>query len=222
MSHPVHPPIRPAARLVAGLLAVLVWGALALQLWIVLRNAATAGKPLGPALVSFFSFFTVLSNLLAALAFTAMALPRPPRLLRPLAEPPGATAVTVYMTVVGITYSLLLRQLWAPTGWQKAADVLLHDVAPVASVAFWLAGVPKGRLAPRDAIGWLIYPALYAGYAFVRGAVTGEYPYPFIDVAALGAGRAFLNALLLTAAFLVLSLVYIGVDRALGRRPPSP
>jgi hypothetical protein len=135
-------PMPGARRTVAALLAVVGWFALILQLGIMLRNAATAGTGLLAAVGSFLSFFTVLTNLLVAVGLAAAIPAVPPRALRPLVEPPGATALAGYITVVGVVYSLVLRQLWHPTGAQLVADVLLHDVMPPAYVIYWLALVP--------------------------------------------------------------------------------
>ena len=52
----------------------------------------------------------------------------------------------------------------------------------------------------------------------VRGQWVGFYPYPFIDVAALGYSRVLLNAAVMLAAFVVLGLCIIGLDRWQGWR----
>ena len=94
-----------ARRAVAALLAAVGWLALVLQLGIMLRNAANAGTSLLGAVGSFLSFFTVLANLLVAVALAATVPALPPRALRPLIEPPGATALAAYITVVGVVYT---------------------------------------------------------------------------------------------------------------------
>ena len=156
-------PVAGARRAAAALLAAVGWFALVLQLGIMLRNAATAGSSLLAAVGSFLSFFTVLSNLLVAVALTATVPAAPPRVLRPLVEPSGATALAGYITVVGVVYSLVLRRLWHPTGAQLVADILLHDVMPPAYVIYWLALVPKGRLQWRYVWPWLAPGGLSGG-----------------------------------------------------------
>ncbi len=211
-------PMPGPRRAVAALLAAVGWFALVLQLGIMLRNAAAGGTSLPAAAGSFLSFFTVLSNLLVAAGLTATTLPGPPRALRPLIEPPGATALAVYITVVGVVYSLVLRQLWHPRGAQLVADILLHDVMPPAYVIYWLTLVPKGRLRWRHVWPWLAFPVVYTVASLVRGALSHLYPYPFIDVAALGYQRVLGNMALLFAGFLVLALVYVAIDRVMRRR----
>jgi hypothetical protein len=211
-------PVPDARRAVAALLAAVGWFALVLQLGIMLRNAANAGTSLLAAVGSFLSFFTVLSNLLVAAGLTATIPAVSPRSLRPLIEPPGATALAVYITVVGVVYSLVLRRLWHPTGAQLVADILLHDVLPPAYVIYWLTLVPKGRLRWQHVWPWLAFPVVYTGASLVRGALIDVYPYPFIDVALLGYQRVLGNVALLCAGFFVLGLMYVAVDRVMRRR----
>jgi hypothetical protein len=79
--------------------------------------------------------------------------------------------------------------------------------------------VPKGRLRVADVPRWLVYPVAYLAYILVRGVVTGLYPYPFIDVGALGYAGALRNALVLVAGFVCVGLVLIALDRL--KRPPA-
>lgn len=56
----------------------------------------------------------------------------------------------------------------------------------------------------------------YAAFSLLHGAVTGFYPYPFLEVRQLGYERVLLNMGVLTAAFAVLGLILVGIDRLLG------
>ena len=62
------------------------------------------------------------------------------------------------IAVVGLAYSILLRHLWHPEGWQFVADELLHDVMPLLFLAYWWLCVPKGTLRLKHLPLWLIYP----------------------------------------------------------------
>jgi hypothetical protein len=127
-------------------------------------------------------------------------------------------ALPFYITIVGIVYSLVLRDLWNPQGLQKLADLLLHDVIPVVYLIFWLRFVPKGVLRWKDALQWLGFPAVYCAYSLVRGALTGWYPYPFIDAAQLGYAAVARNAILLLVAFLKIGLVLVALGQWLDGR----
>ena len=110
-------------------------------------------------------------------AFPAQRIGRAPNLL---------SAATLYIATVGVTYTLLLSHLFSFEGLPWLADRLLHYVIPLAFVAYWMIFVPKGTLRWTAPLVWLIYPLAYLAVSLVRGAHSGWYPYPFINVATLG------------------------------------
>jgi hypothetical protein len=202
-----------ARRLGALVLALTGWFALGLQWSLTHALVVSDGRSGVAALGVFLSFFTILTNLLAAVCLTALAFA--PVVSDRLAR--FACAVAVYITVVGITYSLLLRHIWAPVGRQKVADVLLHDAMPLLFVLFWLVLIPKGKVRWTSPLLWLVYPLAYLVVTLVRGAFGAAYPYPFVDVGALGYGRVMLNSLGLTMGFLILGLIFVCVDKRMER-----
>jgi hypothetical protein len=157
---------------------------------------------------TYFSFFTILTNLLVALVFTAVAM-RAAAFSSPSVQ--GGTAV--YIAIVGIVYQLLLRQLWNPQGAQLLADMLLHAVIPLGYVVYWLIFAPRTGLRWMDAVVWLVYPGVYLIYVLARGAVSGLYPYPFVDVNVLGYAGVLARAAVLMAVFLGMGLLLVAVSR---------
>jgi hypothetical protein len=196
------------ARMVAIIGAVAGWAALVLQLVLTLTAMRAAGIGAPQAVWRYLGYFTILANLFAALMLSGAAMGR----LRPRREFMAATA----MMLVGIVYALLLRESWNPQGPQKLADIALHDLQPVLVGVFWLLR-PHGRLGPRDAAAALVLPLVYCLYALARGAVEGWYPYPFLDVAQIGAGAVARNCAGIGVAFLAMALLLLGLDRLLGR-----
>jgi hypothetical protein len=197
-------------RVYAALGALLGWFALALQLYLMLIQ--TPAAMLG-AVITYFSFFTILTNFLVALVFTAAA-------VRPLSpwgqwvlRPSVQASTAVYIAIVGIVYQLLLRHLWNPQGAQWVADVLLHSVIPVGYVLYWWLFAPRDELSWKNAIGWLVYPGAYLVYTLARGAVSGFYPYPFVDVTALGYGGVLARAAGLMLVFLGMGLLIVAIAR---------
>lgn len=114
---------------------------------------------------------------------------------------------------MGLVYFFLLRQTWNPQGLDKLTDILLHDVVPVLYVVFWIFFAPKSGLRWRDTLYWAIYPIIYFVWILGRGALSGRYPYPFVDVGHLGYPRVLLNAVVLLSVFLVGGLVVVAVSR---------
>ena len=205
-----------AARPYRALFALIGWGALALQYAVLMSGGFTAGP--GALTLRFFSFFTILTNLLAALALTGPALAPDSALGRWSRSEGVRAAVAMYIVVVGVVYHLLLAGSWNPQGWQKVADTLLHTVMPLAFVGDWLLFTAKGQLRWIDAVKWLIFPLLYGVWTLAHGAMTGWWPYWFVDMDQLGAAQVAANLTGLLGVFLLLGLIVVAIDRTLGRR----
>lgn len=197
-------------RLAAAPVAVAAWAGLALDF--VASDHRLGGA--GAALWSMLRFFTVTTNLAVAVAFSGLAAGLPCR-----AVPRAMAALSLSVMLVGVVYKLMLEgtALHGP----GLSNLLLHRVTPVLVPLFWVAFVPKGRLRATDPLLWLLYPLAYLAYAIVRGAFDGRYPYPFLDVAAIGPARVAINAAVIGAGFLVTGFFCIWVDRMMGARGTS-
>ncbi|WP_460117685.1 Pr6Pr family membrane protein [Pseudomonas sp. S2_C03] len=197
--------------------ACLGWAGLSIQMYLIFHSRWTLGASLLGGLVSFFSYFTVITNTLVATVLTCHLSARESAARRWFLQPGVSSAIAVSIVIVGVAYNVLLRHLWHPEGWQWVADELMHDVMPLLFLVWWWLCVPKGTLRLRHIGLWVIYPVVYFAYVLLRGHLLAVYPYPFIDVDSLGYPQVFLNAGGLLVGFLVISLVLIGVDRWRGR-----
>jgi hypothetical protein len=194
-----------SARTSAALVAAVAMFALVLQY--VLLVGATRGT-IGPflATVRFFSYFTILSNLLVLLVTATFAFVPESGLARPLVR----GAVALYIGVTFAIYATILSALWEPQGAQWWADSSLHYAVPVLYLSWWLFAVPHGALRWRDLLRWLLFPLAYVCWVFLRGAWVHEYPYPFLDLDAVALADVLRN-------FLALGAVLVAVDRWSGR-----
>ncbi|WP_349733570.1 Pr6Pr family membrane protein [Pseudomonas jessenii] len=193
--------------------AMLGWAGLSIQMYLIFHSRWTLGASLIGGLVSFFSYFTVLSNTLVATVLTCAVTSRESAARRWFLQPWVSSGIAVSIAVVSLAYNLLLRHLWHPEGWQWLADELLHDVMPLLFLVYWWSCVPKGRLRVGHIGLWVIYPLVYFAYSLLRGHLLAVYPYPFIDVEKLGYPQVFINAGGLLAGFVVIALLVIGLDR---------
>ncbi|KHK64437.1 membrane protein [Pseudomonas frederiksbergensis] len=200
------------------MLALLGWAGLSIQLYLILLGRWELGASLLGGLVNFLSFFTVLTNTLAAVVLTWELTQRESAVRRWFLLPAVRSGIAVSIALVGLAYNLLLRHLWQPQGWQFIADELLHDVMPVLFIIYWGLWVPKGTLRLAHIGLWMIYPLVYFAYILLRGDLLAAYPYPFIDVASLGYPQVFINAGGILAGFVGIALGVVGLDRWLGRR----
>jgi hypothetical protein len=201
-----------------SMLALLGWVGLSVQLYLILLGRWELGASLLGGLVNFFSFFTVLTNTLAAVVLTWELTQRESAVRRWFLLPAVRSGIAVSIALVGLAYNVLLRHLWQPEGWQFVADELLHDVMPVLFIIYWGLWVPKGTLRLGHIGLWMIYPLVYFAYILLRGDLLAAYPYPFIDVASLGYPQVFINAGGVLAGFVGIALGVVGLDRWLGRR----
>ncbi|HET9031682.1 MAG TPA: Pr6Pr family membrane protein [Dokdonella sp.] len=174
---------------------------------------------IGPALatVQFFSYFTILSNLLVAIVLGFAAFCASPGNNGFLASARVKAAVALYITVTGCIYLFVLSPLWAPQGLQWLADVALHYLVPVIYLTWWMTGVRHGSLVWLDAFRWLAFPLAFLLWVLIRGAWLNVYPYPFIDVSVLGAGTVAVNSVGICVLFVVIGCLLITIDRWLGR-----
>ena len=200
------------------LMALLGWGGLAIQLYVVLLMRWTSGASVIGGLLSYFSFFTVLTNTLVATVLSYAVISRPSKARTFFLQSWVSSGITVSIIVVGVAYSLLLRQLWQPEGLQWLANEILHDVMPVLFALYWWFCVPKGLLRLSHIGLWVLYPLLYFAYILLRGHLLGVYPYPFVDVEKLGYGQTFINAGGILAGFVAVAVAVMAVDRWRGAR----
>lgn len=134
------------------------------------------------SVANFFSFFTIQSNLIGSVVFlfTGFAALRAADTDR-FAMLRGAA--TLYLTMTGIIYFLLLRGLEAslqtPVPW---VNTVLHYLMPAALLVDWLVAPPGQKITFRRALRWALFPAAYVFYSLIRGPIVGWYPYPFLDV----------------------------------------
>ena len=82
------------------------------------------------------SFFTILTDILVALAMTLPWLAPESKLGVFFSRPSVRTAITCYIIVVSAVYYAILRKLWNPEGLQYLADTIEHCVAPALYIVY--------------------------------------------------------------------------------------
>ena len=208
------------ARAVHTVTAAVAIGALVLQTVLVVTGdsvlAETQVPPLMTRLGRLVSYFTIQSNLLVAV--TAVQLARDPfrdgRWWRPV-----RAAALVGITVTGLVHFALLRPLLDLHGASWAADKLLHMVVPLAAVVAWVVAGPRPRAPWRQAVPALAWPVAWLAWTLAVGAVSGWYPYPFLDVGAEGAGAVAATCAGVTVLFLALLAALSRLDRGMSPVP---
>ena len=189
---------RPVWAIARILAAALVVAAASAQLNRSIQNALDATPPetgdVATVVANFLSFFTIQSNIAAAVVLAIAAVWAWTKGRDAVEEPRGLAiaiaCVTTYMIVTGIVYNALLRGVALPqgvtVGW---SNEILHVIVPLFLLADLLFA-PQRRALRWSAL-WIIvvYPIVWAVYTLVRAPLvtapaTGApywYPYPFLD-----------------------------------------
>ena len=168
------------------------------------------------ALDIYFSYFTVLSNILITSIFLYFGLGnRHSGLTRinPLVLKLYGPAV-LYMSITGTIFWTVLRHNHAiqTIPW---INLTLHGIMPIAAIVGWLLFSPKKKLAWKDALIWQIPPLLFVFYTLLHGPVVHWYPYPFLNPNIVGgySGVALWVAGIITGSVL-LSLLLIHISNS--------
>lgn len=164
----------------------------------------------------YFSYFTIESsmmNVVVLLVGGALA-------LRWRADTELFTSVRVaifsYAVVTGAVYNVLLRNIPGDGGHEapRWCNEVMHVWVPIFIVLDWLI-VPGGVRVPWKRL-WLVvsYPLAWLAFTMVRGAITGWYPYPFLEPGGPNGIPGVLIYVVAIAAFIVgLASAAIGYSR---------
>ncbi|WP_051378756.1 Pr6Pr family membrane protein [Derxia gummosa] len=217
MSLPSPSSLSLPARAFAGALAVFTWASLVFQLVLALEYSLGIGRTLPAALGVYFGYFTILTNGLVALAASFGALAPASPAGRWLLRPRVSGGITAAIVLVGLGHHFLLRAMAPDAGPQWLADTLLHYCTPPAWCLWWWWAARSQPLASRDVALWCGYPVGYFVMTLLRGAVTGLYPYPFLELPVIGLERTLVNAFALLGVFAATGYALVALDR-LARR----
>ena len=92
-------------------------------------------------------------------------------------------SVLAYAVIACVVYNVLLRGLPSVPGymWPVWPNEVLHVWAPILLVLDWIFSPGRHALRPRTALWALLYPVAWLAFTMVSGALTGWWPYPFLN-----------------------------------------
>ena len=215
--------------------AVTCVAAVAAQLLQSVTNSLDAGTDTATVVANFLSFFTIQSNVVAAVALAIGAVVLWRR-RRDEAPDPAWFAVllvcaTTYMITTGVVYNTLLRSIQLPQGTTVPwSNEVLHAVIPVVMLLD-LALAPRRRSLPwRTLAVVVVYPIAWVVYTLLRGPLvasplTGQshwYPYPFLDpnnpaLVPPGYAGVLVYVVAIAAAIIAAGLLVVAVGRTRAR-----
>ena len=190
-------------------------GALILQFSLSIPLRMSNGDTIFGALVYFFTFYTILTNIMLVLIYVSDLWPR--ESLRWWRSPVTRGMMAATILLVGLFYHFFLAGTWNPQGWFKVADVALHYVTPIFYLLWWVIFTWHGKLKFGDIPIMLLPSTIWLIYALIRGAIITEYPYPILEAHKLGYGQVAINVLAVLVAVTILCAIVVAIDRALAR-----
>jgi hypothetical protein len=210
-----------AALVWRAVFAAVGWTGLALQFWLLAWPAHPVGQ-LGVWTLNYFSYFTILTNLLVALVLTLPVVAPSSRAGRWALNPSVRARATLYLTIVGLGYHLLLSAGSNLQGLGAVGNFIVHYIMPVAALADWLLFTPRGGLRWSDPFGWLKYPLVYFVWTALHGYASGWWPYWFLNLPQLGLARSALVVAALLILLMAVGFAFVAIDRSLARRDRTP
>ncbi len=198
----------PKSKLVAAaVVGFIAWFAVIVQLFL---NTGTVAN--------FFSYFTILCNLLIAVSLTFIVVFQNSAAGKYFARPSVETGIGLYIFIVGFIYNLVLRKLATLSGFRLLVDNTLHVYIPLLYLLYWIIFTEKEKLPLKSGFRWLWFPLLYLIYTLIRGSVMDWYPYPFLNVVKLGYDKVIVNIFVMLAVFLIAGIVMIAISRMLAKK----
>lgn len=195
--------------------AVAAWATLIAQYTLLLQRGVYGGWL--SSSVTYFGYFTIWTNILVALAFTAPFL-KPRNRLRVFFDRQAVrAAIALYILIVAVVYYALLFKAHNPQGLGALTNMGLHLILPILYIIDWLVFAHKDKMSYKSLPFWILYPLAYGLFNIARGLMTGFYPYPFLDISSRGVMSVTIAMVIFTAIYAVGGLIFIRLGRSLPR-----
>jgi hypothetical protein len=157
--------------------------------------------------IDFFSYFTVLSNLLVSIVFLIPFLKKSPKQNIDFVR----GAATLYKVITGLGFIFLLGgRNDVLLDW---VNIVFHYIAPLVMLIDWIF-TPSRIISFKESIAWIIFPIMYFIYSMIRGSITSWYPYEFINPNTVGYMGVFNNIEMLF--IIIIALMWV-MSRLSGR-----
>lgn len=188
---------------------IIAWFGLLLQFGLMINDELSEGNTFIDGLISYFGYFTIITNITTASFITAITLWPSSNFSRFLSKPLIFGGVVISILFIGVAYHFLLHDIYFPEGLGYLSNLVLHYVTPAGVVLYWFLNTPKQRMLMWFPLAWCLYPMLYLVYILIRGVLINKYPYFFIDVTEIGYTQTVINSLFLAFAYISMSYMLI-------------
>ena len=170
-----------------------------------------------------FSYFTIQSNVMCLILLFFELRKEPPALFRGLA--------VVCISLTFLVYNFMLRPadftIANMGNIKNISNLFAHYLVPACVWIDYLLFSPKGGMKAYYPLIWICWPILYLAYimlvykpmggTFIVEGKLCTVPYFFLDIEVLGAGGVTLWCIAIAAVILLLSYLFLLLDRLLSR-----
>lgn len=171
--------------------------------------------------VEFFSYFTILSNTLAAITLAAPLIAPASRLALWAEQAGPRAAIATYLAITAVVYHTMLAHTWDPQGLRLVATTLNHTITPAAFLLDLALRGGQGEARWIAALKSMAFPALFGVWTLAHGALSSFYPYPFMDVTKRGYSAVLLTIVQMGVAFALVCLIFVALLRVRIRMAPA-
>lgn len=156
--------------------------------------------------INYYSYFTILSNILAGMVLILSA----SKLLDKDILTLISGSATLYTLITGLVFITILKgenDLFL--NW---VNITLHYIVPLVMLLNWFF-VPHAQLTFQKSLVWIFFMILYLTYTLIRGAITKWYPYDFINPTLQGVSGVITYSIVITLLVLVLDIIILYIPK---------
>lgn len=150
--------------------------------------------------LNFFTYFTVLSNLLVG--GTSYLLATKQHLTSSVFWGFRLSGLIAIVITFLVQHLVIAPNKETPTGLPFMSDFILHTAVPILAFVGWLLFGPRSFITNKIIALSTIFPIAWLVFVFIRGAITGWYPYDFLNVTEHGYAKALLYVGAITVGFI--------------------
>ena len=129
------------------------------------------------------------------------------------------------LLLTAIVYNVMLAPTYEPIESFQPNSVILHIILPIMFVVDWFLFYEPKKLKWFHPLLTIIAPIGYVAFIYIRAAILGYdtknhllYPYFFLDLETQGVAGAVKWIVLLAMAFVVMSYIFLGIDKIRGKK----
>lgn len=137
-------------------------------------------------LVEFFSYFTVLSNILITFVFLSLGLKGINRGKKAKNTNVLYGPAVLYMTITGVVFWTLLHGGAGHLQRLPWVNITLHGITPIVAFVGWILFPTTAKISYSSVFYWLLFPLLFVFYTLLRGPFVNWYPYVILNPGKVG------------------------------------